>query len=480
MSSPLLMLLCGGSPGAPPGVVGDMMNTGTIVTNGTCAPRLLLQVQLICSYIVNMSFIMLLSGDIELNPGPTEDIDCSIRRSTIDSSGTCTKCKKDAGADFMKCFGCEELFHVINCSVEKQVTSTIMNGWPNMTTKYSNIQYICDACKHDKQMRKDIIVSNRMCLMEEQLRSITTMMKETKEKETDIAQLVTSNTNMNVELDKLRSTVNTLVEKTVAGSNSVTASKTYADIARGEKSILVIKKNNNGESAKMEEVQQVAVDTGSAVTTAYTNPTGDTVVVCENHRAQEKMKPALEHTMSDFTVVAPKARKPTINIAGITADHGKEDLFKIIQNQNRERGITVTDDNFQILFTKKHAKNDKLFMAVARVSDDIRDAVKGAGNRVCVGSVACRVYDRFFVRRCNICQQFGHWKEDCTATRPTCGRCSEAHETSDCTSTVLKCKNCADAGFSKTNHETSWHKCASYISAQDKFKSTVNYYNKSN
>ena len=84
------------------------------------------------------------------------------------------------------------------------------------------------------------------------------------------------------------------------------------------------------------------------------------------------------------------------------------------------------------------------------------------------------------VRRCNHCQLLGHWKDDSEADKATCGKCSGDHETKDCTSRTLKCTNCAKAGFKKTNHETSWNKCPSYISAQDKFKSTVNYYSKSN
>ena len=354
-----------------------------------------------------------------------------------------------------------------------------------MTSKYNNVQYICDACKHDKQMKKDIIVSNRMCLMEEQMRSLVKMMqevKQSKQEQPNLAELVKSNNELNVELEKLRTTVNNMVEKTTPVQNTLppVVTKSYADMAKGEKSILVIKKNAHGESAKMEDVQQVAVDTGSAVTTAYTNPTGDTVIVCENQNSHEKMKPALEETMSDFTVVSPPVRKPTINIAGISSDYTKDELFRVIQTQNRDRGLNITPDNFQILFTKKHARDAGLFMAVVRVSDDIRDAIKRAGNKLCIRSVACPVFDRFFVRRCNYCQGLNHWKDDCQQESPTCGKCSGQHETLVCTSHSLKCINCTTAGHRKTNHETSWHKCAAYVTAQEKFKTTINYYSKSN
>ena len=418
----------------------------------------------LCSYMVNLRFLMLQAGDIESNPGPTnmdDEVDTSIRRAAIDSEGTCSKCKIAAGSDFMKCFGCEELFHVINCTGEKQVTKTFLDStWPTMCKLYNNIQFICDACKHDKQIKKDIIVSNRMCLMEEHMKSLIGMINDikiSKPEQADIAKLVKNNNDLTVELEKLRTTVSNLVEKTVPGQNTVSnAPKTYAEKAKAEKSVLVIKKNANGESAKMEDVQQVAVDTGSAVTTAYTNLTGDTVVICENHNSQEKMKPALERTMSNFTIVSPPARKPTINIAGIATDYTKENLFKVIQTQNRDRGLMITEDNFKIIFTKKHAREERLFMAVVRVSDDIRNAIKGAGDRICVGSIACPVYDRFFVRRCNFCQGLNHWKDDCKQDIPSCGKCSGQHETNACNSESRKCINCVTSGFQKNNHETSW------------------------
>ena len=73
-----------------------------------------------------------------------------------------------------------------------------------------------------------------------------------------------------------------------------------------------------------------------------------------------------------------------------------------------------------------------------------------------------------------------HWKDDCKADKPICGRCSGEHETNNCTSDTIKCTNCVLAGHSDVNHETSWHQCAVYVNAQNKFKATINYYNKLN
>ena len=301
-----------------------------------------------------------------------------------------------------------------------------------------------------------------MCVMEEEIKSIQGLMTE--------------------KFKVLQDSVQELVQKSVqnqARGVDVSAPErpSYANIARNEKSVLVIKKRATGETANMEDVQTIAENTGSAVTNAYKNSSGDAIIVCESKDSVEKMRPALVESMTDFTVVSPPARRPTVNISEINRNYSKDELFKVIKAQNINRGIEITEDNFNILFIKPHAKNNSLYMAVIRVSDAIRDAIKHAGDKVCIGSIACPVFDRFFVRRCNKCQGLNHWKDECKADKPVCGRCSGEHETRDCSSTTRKCSNCTAAGISENNHETSWVKCKTYISAQNKFKSTINYYN---
>ena len=96
----------------------------------------------------------------------SEDGVTIIRRQPLNSEGICTKCEKKCDQDFMRCFGCDEIYHVMNCGSSRgQVTPTFYRGWDNMVTNYPNIQYVCEACRCDKQLKKDIIVSNRMCVL---------------------------------------------------------------------------------------------------------------------------------------------------------------------------------------------------------------------------------------------------------------------------------------------------------------------------
>ena len=384
-----------------------------------------------------------------------------VRRQTLDSSGTCTKCKEKADHECMKCFGCEEFYHVINCSSgsKNQVTITFFNTWENMQRLYDNIQYICDACKQDKKLKKDIVISNRMCVIEDDLRG---MKDDINNKLLGLGEMIQA-------LAKLK-------EK--APEPIVPVRPTYAEKASA---VIVIKKKVNGPSADMDIIYQAAVNTNAAVSKAYKNRTGDTVVVCDDEASKQSMLPILNEKMESdrFTVITPPPRRPTINIIDIPVNYSKEDLLDRVKSHNATKftGIDLNADNFKIIFTKPQFKNNNLFKATVRVSEDVRKAISNASNKLFIGLSSCPVYDDFFVKRCNRCQQFGHWKDDCNADTPVvCGKCSGHHETKDCTVDVIKCNNCVHAKHNDTNHETSYNKCVVYIAARKKIELTINYY----
>ena len=111
----------------------------------------------------------------------------------------------------------------------------------------------------------------------------------------------------------------------------------------------------------------------------------------------------------------------------------------------------------------------------------IREAIRCNRNRIFIGITSCRVYDRFFVKRCNKCQEFGHYKENCPKV-DVCGYCSENHPSEECSLknetdlTLLKCANCKVNNLECSGHSTFWSKCPSYIIAQKRLKSTISYY----
>ena len=119
---------------------------------------------------------------------------------------------------------------------------------------------------------------------------------------------------------------------------------------------------------------------------------------------------------------------------------------------------------------------------MVRVSPAIRDAISARKNRLFLGVTSCKVYDRFYVKRCNKCNCFGHYKSDCPNS-VLCGYCmSKDHESHCCplrsseSSTNFKCSNCQNAGLDHEGHSALWFNCPSYKMAQKRLQSSIPYY----
>ena len=142
-----------------------------------------------------------------------------------------------------------------------------------MNNNYPNIQYVCDACKVDKQTKKDITVSNRICVLEDELKGIKEVMMDKFQ---------------GLE-DTMKKMVETKVEPAAAGSNKdYPALPIFSD--KVSKGVIVIKKKKNGPSADMDAIYRAAVNTNAAVSKAYNNNAGDTVVVLEDEKSKQSMQ----------------------------------------------------------------------------------------------------------------------------------------------------------------------------------------------
>ena len=153
-----------------------------------------------------------------------------------------------------------------------------------------------------------------------------------------------------------------------------------------------------------------------------------------------------------------------------------------IQNPHIQE-LLDQDHTFKILFVNKPRGDYKHYQVVAYVSPEIRDLIGKHGNRLHIELESVRVYDRFYVKRCNRCNLFGHYKESCDKTI-SCGLCGaeNEHETNDCannesvTQDQFQCINCRRAGLVGPGHSTSWKKCPAYIIAQRRLRSQIPYY----
>ena len=126
-----------------------------------------------------------------------------------------------------------------------------------------------------------------------------------------------------------------------------------------------------------------------------------------------------------------------------------------------------------------------MFQANVRVSNNIRKFIELIGNRVYVGlSESCRVYDHFHVKRCNNCQKFNHYSDNCDKSNESvCARCAGNHGTDKCQNYerdnfIPTCYNCKLGKMANDKHEAFSTSCPTYVNAQDRLRKSIMYYSK--
>ena len=92
----------------------------------------------------------------------------------------------------------------------------------------------------------------------------------------------------------------------------------------------------------------------------------------------------------------------------------KEEFIEKIKKQNpKVKQLIEEGSEFSIVYTKSPGGENKYHQVVARVSEEIRKAIKENKDRIHADLLAYRVVDRFYVKRCQNCQKFGHYEKDC-------------------------------------------------------------------
>ena len=122
---------------------------------------------------------------------------------------------------------------------------------------------------------------------------------------------------------------------------------------------------------------------------------------------------------------------------------------------------------------------------MVRVSEHLRITLRIQGDKIFLGVTAHRIVDRFFVKRCNKCQEFGHYEKNCDK-EISCGYCTMNHRSSECNEVEpgdyenYQCVNCEKANKPSVGHSSLWHKCPLFLDQQKKVKKAIPYYDSKN
>ena len=402
----------------------------------------------------------------------------------IDKQGKCKTCSQAVvTAEIITCCSCSERFHAL-CSASDKTNylcnKTFLGLFLGASTKL-NFKWFCDGCLTKFE-------SSKVATMEDKYGELVSQMSE-------MTKALNAVQNDVLEIKK------SSAEAVTNASVSVKQSTGYTDTVSGVetnwsnhnrvqnmKASLVIKQSS-GTEPDINKLRELAIKNQIPVANVRISKKGDTFIQCPTSKDRDKLQPLLQADYGENKVTSLKEKLPHISIVDIdkldSHETLKEDILSNICSQNLAiANLIKTGDEFTILFTKDGRTSDKC-TAVARVSSQIRDLIKNNRNRIYIGINSCRVFDRFFVKRCNNCHEFGHYKDSCTNV-VKCGHCGENHQSDSCTLkdssdiSLLSCCNCKTIGLEHKGHSTFWNKCPAYTIAQRKLKSTIPYYDNLN
>ena len=266
--------------------------------------------------------------------------------------------------------------------------------------------------------------------------------------------------------------------------------KPWSDTGRVKKMKASLCIQSNGTEIDMAKVQEIAVQNRIQVSKATTKDNGDVYVELPSEENREKLKPLLNNeAFAAHNVVELKSKLPTISILDVKEFSSKEEFVQKVMNQNEDiKTLVEAGSTFSVVYSKSPPNNTnseakKYHQIVARVSEDVQKVIRTNRNRLFADLSSYRVVDRFYVKRCNKCQKFGHYEKYCE-NEERCGYCMGPHLSTNCQEAppdnhdLHKCVNCKDSKKDPNKHSVMWYKCPMYVEMQKKLKKSIPFYQK--
>ena len=390
----------------------------------------------------------------------------------VGDDGACRSCKSTSHTgECVQCFACECYFHAIceNATYDNKLASkTMITTFLAVSTK-NNFKFYCDTCLTNLEISNAESTSEKVATLEKKYISMETKLEEIKELliRKEEKQTITKEFNNN--------------SPTIIWNNQ---DKLEAIKAPPSKSVLIIK--DCGDQNKRIQNRTIIEDTilknKISVTKSYETKSGDLSVVCESQNTRDKLKNLVSSaTDDDIKFITPQEKRSSVTIVGLTKEYKKEEIYEMLPRQNdyiRTFSLSNNIEEHLLIYAIRPCKrNPQIFQIFATASPIFRQGLQLHNDRLTLGLTTCRVYDRYHIKRCNICQQFGHYAKECpTPDYPTCSECSENHLTENCDSSDQKCINCTRNKEDNKEHTATSFKCPSFIKQQNQLKTKLNSY----
>lgn len=406
----------------------------------------------------------------------------------VGESGICTSCEDaDAHKCTLTCFMCSRSFHSVCTTAQGDksgndtiTTRSFFKSFDKMieSDKYrsrpGNFVFICDPCMTNHEKSKTINDENKIDKIDKRVDKLSSSMEEMKN-------LLTQVIKCSTETSACKS----------AGTRNQPPQITFAEVVNTSKlkpSTLLLKSNNNTE-LNIEAVEKVITENSIHIEKSFKSKSGSTVIICPTEKDRSNLKEKLSSNLPTVETSVPPERHPTIAIANLCKKYSDTELLDSILLAHPDLSeLCNSGEFFKVINIKPHQKDSSKFQATLRVSSKIRKLIESHGDRIYIGPHSFKIFDRFFVKRCNRCQGYNHYMADCKEAQFTCGHCSGNHDSNSCPNSntdghipcCINCKKSKQLDANQHSHLAFDRSCPTYIAEQHKLKKSIVYYNSKN
>ncbi|CAK1541876.1 unnamed protein product [Leptosia nina] len=204
---------------------------------------------------------------------------------------------------------------------------------------------------------------------------------------------------------------------------------------------------------------------------------GKVRVTFESDKHRQDAIKQLSQSRSTLKAEEEKRYNPLICLKGISKTTPEEEVIATIKEQNPN----LKDAQLKIKFHRNN-RNDKLYNLVLTTSPATWRTLVDMG-RVAISHqrVHCCNFSPFL--QCRNCLGFGHTKNRCPASGPTCAKCAQTHPTRECpkeASEVPTCVNCHEHNqqhktTNPTTHRADSGRCPKVVAMQARVEAKINY-----
>ena len=396
-----------------------------------------------------------------------------VQNCQLNDGGVCTSCNAlSLDLELVQCGICKLKFHAVCSSSsgnDKWATKSMIATFKSSSTK-NNFMFLCDCCLTTLETNMADIDGQRIRKME---RNMDVICKELLE----IKKLLKPTPAGAPEAQRKP-------QPSIKPDNVWLNPEKLATVkAKPAEALLVVKKDENPEAEKsnMKMIETAVINKRIPVNKSFKDRKGDLVVVCKTTEARDELKKQVSALNNNIEMKTPREKRPTISIVGLNENYKNEEVVDMLVQQNTFMNQFSESNNIadhiNVFAVKPLRDKPNVYQAFARISVVLREGFKSFNNKITLGLSTCKIYDQYHVKRCNNCQDLGHYFKNCpNQDVHICAKCGLNHSTRECTSSTRKCVNCTKRTLpeGECNHSADDQACPTIRKAQDDMKKHLN------